>query len=196
MSMGKIKVSSSTNCQICGNEYLDYQIKMASFHGKVVDVCPKCSEIYKSFTEAATLIKDAQQIDQELQGPNVVIEPMQPVISKAVEVLKRMDPSYFVGIRKIKAGISQSFGFVESGPQKDPAVVNLNLSMISQKAKEYNMSPVLAASVVIAHECGHVKSFDQQQGFVGGESPAETEEKRVAAWIEQNKGRLKDLDVG
>jgi len=65
--------------------------------------------------------------------------------------------------------------------------------MVSQKAREYNVNPVVASAIVIAHEKGHVGSFEQQQGFVGGESPAEQEEKRVAAWIEQNQDRLKDL---
>jgi hypothetical protein len=198
MIMTKIKISEPTNCQCCGNEFNSYQLKMAKVNNKVLDICPKCNEIYTSYIEAASLLKVSQEVpDLALSSPNVVVEPMQPVIQKAVEVLKRLESNYFVGTRKIKAGISGSaFGFVQSGPDKDPAVINLNLAMISQKAKEYNMSPVFAAAITIAHEKGHVKSFNQQQGFVGGEGPAEAEEKRIATLIEQNKDRLKDLDIG
>jgi len=194
--MERIKVSSSTNCQVCGYECHDYQIKVTKVGSIVLDVCPKCLETYSNYIEAAKILTKIAQptnTDVELQSPNVVVEPMQPVIQKATEVLKRMNPQYFVGVRKIKAGVSPYFGHVESGPDKDPAVININLGMVSQKAREYNVNPVVASAIVIAHEKGHVGSFEQQQGFVGGESPAEQEEKRVAAWIEQNQDRLKDL---
>jgi len=197
--MGRIKVSGSTNCQACGKEYHDFQLKISKLGSIVLDLCPQCVDICKSYTSAAKALKSFAQApqqpapDMELQSPNVVVEPMQPVIQKATEVLKRMDSNYFVGIRKIRAGVSPHFGHVESGKDKDPTVININLGLVSQKASEYNANPVVASAIVIGHERGHVVSFKDQQGFVGGESPAEAEEKRVAAWIEQNQARLQDL---
>lgn len=147
--------------------------------------------------EAALFYKLAQMpgIDQELESPNVVVQPGTPVIQKAVEVLKRMDPNYFKGARQIVVGVSPHFGHVESGPGKDPAVININLNRIVQEAGGQTQGPevVVAAAVIIAHEAGHVKSFNAQQGFVGGEAPAEQEENRVRQWIEQNRNRLQDL---
>jgi hypothetical protein len=36
---------------------------------------------------------------------------------------------------------------------------------------------------VIAHEKGHVSSFSPEQGFVGGESPAQTQESQFEQWL-------------
>ena len=135
--------------------------------------------------------KYGQLVDAELNTPAVVIQPMEPVINKAVNLLKRMDPNYFQGVRRIQVSpASIYYGFVESGQQKDPSVVNINMGKIKQ---EGGNDAVIAAATTIAHEVGHVKSYNQQQGFVGGESPAEAEERRVADWIKQNQGRLQDL---
>jgi len=192
--MVKFKVSESANCQVCSEEFHDFQLKTTKVGSKVLDICPGCLESFSNYVDAAKILnKIAQPADVQLESPNVVVEPMQPVIQRATEVLKRMDPNYFIGVRKIKAGVSPYFGHVESGPDKDPAVININLGMVSQKAREYNANPVIASAIVIAHEKGHVGSYEQQQGFVGGESPAEQEEQRVAAWIEKNKDRLQDL---
>lgn len=136
----------------------------------------------------------AIQQDTELNTPSVVIQPMEPVINKAVNLLKRMDPNYFQGVRRIQVSpASIYYGFVESGQQKDPSVVNINMGKIKQEGGNDETAAVIAAATTIAHEVGHVKSYNQQQGFVGGESPAEAEERRVSDWIKQNQGRLQDL---
>ena len=140
--------------------------------------------------------KYAQQIsDLELDGPNVVVQPTEPVINKAINLLKKMDPGYFKGVRRIQVSpASMYYGFVESGPDKDPTVVNINMSKINQQSgSENDINAVFAAATTIAHEVGHVRSYNQEQGFVGGESPAEAEERRVATWIESNKGSLSNL---
>lgn len=131
----------------------------------------------------------------ELDSPNVVIQPMEPIINKAIKILQRMDPSYFKGVRRIQVSpASLYYGFVESGTDKDPSVININMSKIKQEVGDTN-SPeaVVAAATTIAHERGHVMSFDEQKGFVGGETPAVAEEQRVHAWIQQNLGMIKDL---
>ena len=138
--------------------------------------------------------KYGQLVDAELNTPAVVIQPMEPVINKAVNLLKRMEPNYFQGVRRIQVSpASIYYGFVESGQQKDPSVVNINMGKIKQEGGNDETAAVIAAATTIAHEVGHVKSYNQQQGFVGGESPAEAEERRVADWIKQNQGRLQDL---
>ena len=131
------------------------------------------------------------QLDQQLESPNVIVQPSEPMINKAVQLLKRMDPNYFKGIRQIQLSpASMYFGFVESGQNKDPAVLNINLNKIKSIS---GPEEVIQAALTVAHEAAHTKSYNDMQGFVGGENPAEAEEKRVAAWIAQNKGRLQDL---
>lgn len=136
--------------------------------------------------------KYSQQVDQELDSPNVIVQPMEPVINKAINLLKRMDPSYFKGVRRIQVSpANMYYGFVEAGQDKDPAIININMAKIKQQGD--GVDAVITAATTIAHERGHVQTYNPQQGFVGGEVPAEAEEQRVANWIQQNKGRLQDL---
>jgi hypothetical protein len=152
-------------------------------------------EAIKHYYKSLMLLAQAQGVDVGLTGPNVVIQPMEPLVDRAVKVLRRMDPNYFAGVRTINiTPANPNFGFVESGPQKDPSVININMGKI--KSETQNLNPeeaVFAAATTIAHERGHVTSFNEQQGFVGGEGPAEAEEARVANWIRQNQNMLKDL---
>jgi hypothetical protein len=137
-------------------------------------------------------IKKYAQVDQALESPNVIVQPSEPLINKAIQLLKRMDPNYFKGVRQIQVSpASMYFGFVESGPNKDPAILNINMGKI--KGLGQGSEAVIQAALTVAHEAAHTKSYDQQQGFVGGENPAEAEEQKVSNWIEQNKGRLQDL---
>lgn len=141
------------------------------------------------------IIKNSNNLDPQLQSPNIIIEPIHPIMDKAVKLLRRMDPSYFVGTRKIVIGASSHYGHVESGPGKDPSIININLHRIINESQGGLNSPmaVLAAATTIAHEKGHVSSFDSARGFVGGEAPAEAEEIRVRHWIEANMNKLQDL---
>lgn len=121
--------------------------------------------------------------DFELDGPNIKIEPMEGLVQKAVELLKQKDSNYFKGVRSIVLNTAGgAFGNVESGPDKDPAVINLNFSRIKQDVLSKGGSEddvVRAVAEIIAHEKGHVASFKPEQGFVGGESPAEQEAQRI-----------------
>ena len=149
-------------------------------------------ELYKL---ASLFEKTAQEPDQELDSPNVVIEPVNSVIDKAVKILQRMEPNYFVGSRRIVISMEPNYGHVESGPGKDPAVINININRILNESggDTIGSEAVIATATTIAHEKGHVGSFDSEQGFVGGEGPAEAEEQRVRSWIEANMGQLQDL---
>lgn len=126
--------------------------------------------------------------DSELDSPEVKIEPMNSFIQKAVQKLKQIDPNYFKGVRQIKVNSGNAFGFVESGPNKDPAVINLNLSKIENevRSKSSGASPqqveeaiVQALIETIGHEKGHINSYDDKLGFQGGEGPSTAEEQRI-----------------
>lgn len=147
-------------------------------------------KIIDKFQEALNLLKSAQEVDPQLASPSIIVEPMEPIIDKAVKILQRMDPAYFKGARKIVVQTSSAYGQVESGPQKDPTVINININRIKQEA---GPESVASAALVIAHEMGHVRSFESEKGFVGGESPAEAEEAKVSQWIKNNINNLKDL---
>jgi hypothetical protein len=127
----------------------------------------------------------AQVVDQQVAGPNIIIEPMEPLLQKAVDRLKKMDPNLFVGVKKIVIKPSSAYGFVESGPGKDPSVININLSRIKQEMANRSEEEIIdALAQVIAHERAHIKSYKDDQGFVGGEQPAEAGERAARIWLE------------
>src|SRR5271157_558477 len=116
--------------------------------------------------------------DSALTSPNVVVEPAQPILNKAIQLLKRYNPSFFVGVRKIIVAPSSYYGFVESGEDKDPAVVNINLQKIINESGGNPNSPeaIMSAALTIAHEGAHTHTYKQEGGFIGEETPAESEE--------------------
>ena len=90
-------------------------------------------------------------------------------------------------------GPSANYGYVQSGPGKDPTVIYLNADRIVGEAGQQNgKAAAIAAARVIAHEKGHVASYDQEKGFVGGESPAETQEHEFDNWL--NSGGMQQID--
>lgn len=144
---------------------------------------------FESFYNGLLIV--AQVVDTQTSGPNIVIEPTEPTVQKAVNILKRMDPNYFSGVKKIVLSpATMYYGHVESGPGKDPTVVNVNLNKIKSTNPQ---DALLSAVTTIAHEVAHVKSFDNEQGFVGGEAPAEAEERKVEQWLKANMNSIKDL---
>ncbi|NJO18585.1 MAG: hypothetical protein HC877_23510 [Thioploca sp.] len=118
--------------------------------------------------------------DAQLESPNVIIEPYESIVDAAIKKIKQKEPLYFKGIRTIKIVPSSDYGHVKSGPNEDPAVVFINANRLKQELSQIPEDEMvnLVASV-IAHEVGHVRSFDPEKGFVGGESPAEAEEQRI-----------------
>jgi hypothetical protein len=140
-------------------------------------------EAEKHFIDALFILASA--------GPNVIIEPVEPMVQKAVDILKRMNSNYFDGISKIKANYgSNAFGFVESGKDKDPTILNINLNKL--KGLTDPIEILYQTIVTIAHEAAHAKSFDEKSGFVGGESVAEAEERKVEQWLKANIKLLQD----
>lgn len=176
------------NCGACGKEVFSTELKAVKLGSmsSEIRICAACltyATIIEEYKTAAELITTAFAPDSELQSPNVVIEPANSLIQKAVNLLKKVDPGYFIGVRKIVISSSPDYGHVESGPNKDPAVINVNAARIQGQGGDEN-SMVRAIAGVIAHERGHVKSFNPSLGFQGGEGPAEAEEKRILQLID------------
>jgi hypothetical protein len=146
-----------------------------------------------------SLNKKAQHVDPELSSPEVKIEPADAFLQKAITLLKSINPSYFVGVRKIVVDTGQSsYGHVSSGPGKDPAVIHVNLAKIKNELQsklsgapkeQFEKELIRQIANTISHEKGHVSSFKPDTGFVGGEAPAETEEHQMLNRIDSNLNR-------
>ena len=179
----------SDNCGACGKEYLSSELMPAKLGGtfskvKICSFCLSIANITEDYKSAAELITCAfNQPDPQLQSPNVVIEPANSLIQKAVDLIKKIEPGYFSGVRKIVVSSSPDYGHVESGPNKDPATINVNIARIQNEGQGSEKDMVRALATTIAHERGHVKSFDTNLGFQGGEGPAVAEEQRIANLI-------------
>ncbi len=196
--MNKV-IGHSVNCASCNREVLNYQIRPAKVGSILLDCCPSChalNDAYKQFKEAKSILNNLYKFgqlnnDAQTMGPSIIIEPIDTNIQAAVELLKRMDGNYFSGVSKIVAGPENNYGHVSS---IDSSIININLNRISNETKsdDSKRNIVIAIATTIAHERGHVLSWDGKT-FVGLESPALAEESKVSNWIKNNKNRLKDL---
>lgn len=139
---------------------------------------------------ASVFCKYAQD---QVDTPNITIQPGRPEASCALEILKRWKPDYFVGVRNIVIGPSANYGYVESGPDKDPTVIYINADrIVGEAGQQSGREAAIATARVIAHEKGHVASFDAQQGFIGGETPAEAQEQEFDNWL--NSGGMQQIE--
>ena len=126
-------------------------------------------------------------LDPQLESPNVVVQPFEGIIDCAVKLIRAIEPRYFKGVRRIEVLPLEVYGKVKAGGGQDPAVVLINAGRI--KTEVYSQSgkqaAIKAAARIIAHEVGHVRTFNPETGqFEGGENPAEAEEARMGAVIE------------
>ena len=154
---------------------------------------------FQQVKQILAAIKTAQQAaDPELTSPEVKVEPADTFLSKAIALLKSINPSYFVGVRKIVADNGSAFGYVESGTGKDPSVIHINLNKIKNELKaklpgasseQFDQELVRQIANTISHEAGHVKSFKPEGGFVGGEMPAEAEANQMQPKIDATLNR-------
>jgi len=121
----------------------------------------------------------------QVETPNITIQPGRPEAMAALDILKAWNPNYFVGVKEIIVGPSANYGHVESGPKQDPTVIYINADRIVAESggQQNGKAAALAMAQVIAHEKGHVSSFSPEQGFVGGESPAQTQESQFEQWL-------------
>lgn len=190
------------------NQYLVPSIETNYMKGKFALSCRqiiKTDEI--SFEEVANLYVDkiyiskrAQELKPEPPTPDVVIEPMDPAIQKAVQKIKSLEPSAFYNVKKIvvhPGGGSGQLGHVEMGPQKDPREIHIFkdriLQLLRQKGKTdpkaLEEATERALIEVITHEIGHIGKTRTQEQVIKtpflGEPEAERQSKEFV-------GRLAD----
>ena len=160
----------------------------------------------RHYYRSLMLLAQAQGVDIGLTGPNVVIQPMEPLVDRAVKIIRRKDPNAFSGVRTINVGGGTgALGFVSS---KDPSTINIDAALIKNTASKsdpgvteiLNQLPnpeeskkVFWTTVTLYHELAHVKDYDDQQGFKGGEGVAEAAEKDIIKWMNQNFNMIKDM---
>lgn len=105
---------------------------------------------------------------------NVIIEPFEPLVEKAIRLIENDFPQYFSGVNKIilEPGSPNHFGRVKS-EQPDTIFVSLDkIKSFMSNADELDVIKQIAGT--LAHEMGHLNS-----DFQGGEAPAEQEEAEV-----------------
>lgn len=199
-----VEISKSGNCEACAVECPLNELTKTKLASWDLFICKRCklndpemdffevfsmlSDAEGNFVKAAKLIKEAQEIqDPELASPNIEVQPAESQIQEAVQRIKSKEPSYFVGVRSIVVSPGSGYGFVESGQNKDPNVIHINLqkikSDVSQQMsgadqKDINEAIVNAVVETIAHEKGHISGYKPESGFAG-EGSAEQESQRV-----------------
>jgi hypothetical protein len=120
----------------------------------------------------------------QVGSPQITIQPGKPEADCALAILKAWNPNYFLEVARIVIGPSPNYGYVQSGPDKDPAVIYINADRIIQEAgTQQGKAAAIACASVIAHEKGHISSFKEENGFQGGESPAIAEENKFKQWL-------------
>lgn len=138
----------------------------------------------RCFAQAAELLPESTTRDT----PHIKVEPQESLVQKAIDVIKKIDPNYFVGVEEIKVeNTGESYGKTESGAGKDPTVIHLNANKIksdvqskAQNLPQEKLEPIIIDELIdtIAHEKGHIIPF-KQRGQLGSETEAETEAKKI-----------------
>jgi hypothetical protein len=144
--------------------------------------------VNKKYNKAMLLSKRA--LEPITPSPNIVIEPYEPAIQKAVDKIKSMDGSLFNNVTKIVvhpgSGGGQ-LGHVEMGEGKDPREIHIFKDRIIQLVKQQSGEEGLEEATekafleVLTHEIGHIgrtRTQEQilQQPFYG-EPEAERQSK-------------------
>ena len=144
----------------------------------------------KVLSYASIFYKKAQ--DYLVDNPNVTVQPGSVEVNCAVDILQQWDSNYFSGVSKINVAPSAQYGHVESGPDKDPSVININGTRILNESggSQAGKKAILATALVIAHERGHVRDFAENGEFKGGEAVADAEEQAFKQWLQNNVNNL------
>jgi hypothetical protein len=161
---------------------------------KYYDHLEKMEQKYsKAYVLASIYFECAKFAQDQTNTPNITIQPGRPEANCALDILKRWKPGYFIGVRNIVIGPSPNYGYVESGPDKDPTVIYINADrIVNESGQQRGKAAAIATARVIAHEKGHVDSFDEGQGFVGGETPAQAQETEFDNWLKS--GGMKQIE--
>jgi hypothetical protein len=138
----------------------------------------------KAYVLASLYLNHVKFSQDQTNTPSITIQPGRPEANCALDILKKWKPDFFIGVRSIVIGPSPNYGYVESGPDKDPTVIYINADRIVNESGQQNgKAAAIATARVIAHEKGHVASFNDAQGFVGGETPAQIQEQEFDNWL-------------
>lgn len=198
---------NSDNCMVCSGEFSSEELSSLVASASYFKICRSClesSDPSDDYAQVKSIIsgymKFSQQItDPELASPEIKIEPMESNITKAVELLKKQNPNYFVGVRKIVVDTGMGYGHVSAGGGEDPAVIHINLSKIRAEIQsklgtapkeQQEQELVRQIALTISHEKGHVSSYKPEIGFPG-EAPAETEASSMMGKIDNYYNTLK-----
>lgn len=190
---------SSDNCVVCSEEFLlnEFNSLISTKSYKVCQACLNVSDPANDYEQVRIIIRgylkfSQQTLDPELASPDIKIEPMESSIHKAVELLKKVNPSYFIGVRKIVVDTGSGFGHVSAGPGQDPTIIHINLPKIrseiqnklgasSKEAQEREFIRQIA--LTISHERKHQSTYTPEAGFAP-ETAAEEEERSISDKID------------
>jgi len=198
---------NSDNCMVCGEEFSSEELSSLVASASYLKICHSClgrSDPSDDYAEVKSIIssymKFSQQVvDPELASPEIKIEPVESNITKAVELLKNVNPNYFVGVRKIVVDTGTGYGHVSAGGNEDPTVIHINLPKIRAEIQsklgtapkeQQEQELVRQIALTISHEKGHVSSYKPETGFPG-EAPAETEASSMMSKIDNYYNTLK-----
>jgi hypothetical protein len=145
------------------------------------------------------------------QVPNVRIQPGRQETTVALEILQMFandtaQQNYFTDPNDpsrpldIVVGPSANYGHVETGvhpdPEQDeqPTTVYINADRIVSEAggQQSGKAAAIASAKVIAHEIGHLRSYQKGSGFQGGETPALAQEQNFDNWL--NSGGMQKIE--
>jgi hypothetical protein len=191
-------------CSICDYSFDPEHLRAFAGLSKICYLCATADDPISDYNDVLMSLgarhKRAQPVDPELASPEIKVEPADTLIQEAVNMLKRINPNYFVGVRKIVLDAGQGFGHVSSGGNNDPTVIHINLPKIKAEIQSKLMNAseeqrqkelVRQIAITISHEKGHVSSFKPEDGFVGGEQPAMSEEQSIGPKVDQYYNTLK-----
>jgi hypothetical protein len=131
----------------------------------------------------------------QIGSPNITIQPGSKEMDCAKDIANLYKPNIFTNVKEVIVGPSSDYGHVESGPGKDPHIVYINADRIVSESggKQNGQVVAVSAARVIIHEIAHVQSFNQEQGFVGGEVPAQQAERDFDNWL--SSGGMKRVEA-
>jgi len=101
--------------------------------------------------------------------PNIVIEPVDPLVQQAVNKIKQTDPNFFLQVEKIVVhfgGGAGHLGYVKRGPDDNPRVIHIYKDRIKEiiqrdlggnmNAANFEQAVQAAIAEVIGHERAHI----------------------------------------
>lgn len=115
---------------------------------------------------------------------NIIIEPYEPLIYKAVQRIEELEPQFFNGIDKIilEQGDPGHFGKVQSDTPNTIFVSIQKIKSLMSSGSEDDVIDKIAE--VLAHEVGHIRDE-----LKSGEAPAEKEQQLMRDRLVQRRMR-------